>query len=331
MGDINLKAALGGQIVLTPTNTASNYTITMPAATGTALLSGATNPAGNLTLTTPSTNTASYAYWNNGSINVAAVAGYSDSATAGHLEFYTTTGSTLTERVRIDSSGNFGIGTATPGTKLDVNGGIKFASSSWVYAGSDQTFYSDSSYGLIIKAPATSNFIAFRSSDDTERMRILGTGNILSLAGASTTATGTGIAFPATQSASSDVNTLDDYEEGTWTPSVGGTATYGTRNATYTKIGDTVRCYFDITITSIGTGSVGTLSGFPFSSSYNDAGCISYWSGLATSVLSISIQMSSATCLFIGATTSGTACVNGFSIFGNSARIIGTVVYKTST
>ena len=26
------------------------------------------------------------------------------------------------------------------------------------------------------------------------------------------------IIFPATQNASSDVNTLDDYEEGTWTP-----------------------------------------------------------------------------------------------------------------
>ena len=34
MGDINLKAALGGQITVTPTNTASNYTITMPAITG---------------------------------------------------------------------------------------------------------------------------------------------------------------------------------------------------------------------------------------------------------------------------------------------------------
>ena len=34
MGDINLKAALGGQIVLTPTNTASNYTATFPAVTG---------------------------------------------------------------------------------------------------------------------------------------------------------------------------------------------------------------------------------------------------------------------------------------------------------
>src|SRR5678815_603330 len=37
-------------------------------------------------------------------------------------------------------------------------------------------------------------------------------------------------AFPSTQTPSSDPNTLDDYEEGTWTPSVGGTATYTTQS-----------------------------------------------------------------------------------------------------
>ena len=39
--------------------------------------------------------------------------------------------------------------------------------------------------------------------------------------GATSPSSGTGIAFPATQNASSDANTLDDYEEGTWTPTLG--------------------------------------------------------------------------------------------------------------
>jgi hypothetical protein len=39
----------------------------------------------------------------------------------------------------------------------------------------------------------------------------------LALQGANPVA-GTGISFPASQNASSDANTLDDYEEGTWTP-----------------------------------------------------------------------------------------------------------------
>jgi len=53
---------------------------------------------------------------------------------------------------------------------------------------------------------------------------------------------GGGVQFPATQNASSNANTLDDYERGTWTPSVastgGATFTYGaTTGGTYIKIG----------------------------------------------------------------------------------------------
>ena len=68
-----------------------------------------------------------------------------------------------------------------------------------------------------------------------------------------------GINFPATQVASSDVNTLDDYEEGTWTPTV--TATAGTLTTTtvnaaaYTKIGRLVSLQVDISIVNIGTAS----------------------------------------------------------------------------
>jgi len=77
------------------------------------------------------------------------------------------------------------------------------------------------------------------------------------------------ITFPASQIASSDANTLDDYEEGTWTPTIafGGAAvgvTYGTQTGTYTKIGN--RYFIDgvITLTSKGssTGAV-TVAGLP--------------------------------------------------------------------
>jgi hypothetical protein len=51
-------------------------------------------------------------------------------------------------------------------------------------------------------------------------------GNI-GLGGATPTTSGTGITFPATASASTNANTLDDYEEGTWTPILGAEGTTG--------------------------------------------------------------------------------------------------------
>jgi hypothetical protein len=60
-----------------------------------------------------------------------------------------------------------------------------------------------------------------------------------------------GISFPATQSACSDANTLDDYEEGTWTPTIkqaNSTTVSVTINfARYTKIGRIVHCVLAFT------------------------------------------------------------------------------------
>lgn len=63
-------------------------------------------------------------------------------------------------------------------------------------------------------------------------------------------ASGAGITFPATQSASTDANTLDDYEEGTWTPNQGGGLTVvGTFSSSgrYVKIGKQVTIQFTLT------------------------------------------------------------------------------------
>lgn len=80
------------------------------------------------------------------------------------------------------------------------------------------------------------------------------------------------IKFPATQSASSDANTLDDYEEGTFTPGVsfgGGTTgiAYSAQVGVYTKIGDRVFISARIALTSKGS-STGTalVTGLPFTS-----------------------------------------------------------------
>ena len=94
----------------------------------------------------------------------------------------------------------------------------------------------------------------------------------ISVGGATPSTSGSGVSFPATQSASSDANTLDDYEEGTWTPTIVGSTTAGTASYTvaqgyYTKIGNRVflQCYVNW---SSGTGTGNLLIGnLPFTTS----------------------------------------------------------------
>jgi len=66
------------------------------------------------------------------------------------------------------------------------------------------------------------------------------------------------IKFPATQNPSANANTFDDYEEGTWTPtmSFGGSSagiTYNSPGAQYTKLGH--RVFFDIQMSLSNNGS----------------------------------------------------------------------------
>ncbi len=73
---------------------------------------------------------------------------------------------------------------------------------------------------------------------------------------------GIGIQFPATQSASSNANTLDDYEEGTWTPTWnGGSVT--TFDSIYIRIGRFVLIQLDITLGS-SSSTAGSLISLPF-------------------------------------------------------------------
>jgi len=93
----------------------------------------------------------------------------------------------------------------------------------------------------------------------------------IAVGNATPSASGAGITFPATQSASTDANTLDDYEEGPWTPAVtfgGGSTgvTYGSFNAgQYTKVGRIVTVCGTLELTSKGssTGAI-NITGLPF-------------------------------------------------------------------
>lgn len=155
----------------------------------------------------------------------------------------------------------------------------------------------------------------------------------LALQGA-TTQTGAGISFPATQVASSDANTLDDYEEGTWTPSVGGTATYTIQTGRYTKIGSLVHVTLNLVINSIGTGSTIEISGLPFpgGGGSTQAGYTNWWYGIASSQVNIFPRVGSglSTINFAGLTAGSTQVNNNPTLFGSSAQLECAVVYRTA-
>ena len=200
--------------------------------------------------------------------------------TSAILQFQTAGTTALT----VDTSANVGIGTTTPTDRLD----IRFASGTGnlkagVTAGNNIKIYNSAGDLSIATSDSASDAILdsqrsviFKTAN-TERMRVNAGAPILCLSGGSTTATGTGIAFPATQSASSDANTLDDYEEGTYTPTVsysGSTSgvTYNARTGSYTKIGNVISVQIAISLSSKGTGSGSVVVSLPFTNRTERAG-----------------------------------------------------------
>jgi hypothetical protein len=170
----------------------------------------------------------------------------------------------------------------------------------------------------------------------TERMRIDSSGNVL-VGKSSATANGgdvqvsSGITFPATQVPKSDANTLDDYEEGTWTPSIGGTATYTTQLGFYTKIGRQVTITFDLNILVLGTGSTSNISGAPFTPAAGGnyyTGSV-YWENIASSQISVGtfIQGTTGTIFFYTRSTAGTSVVNAPAIIGSGTILRCTMTY----
>ena len=73
----------------------------------------------------------------------------------------------------------------------------------------------------------------------------------------------TAIVFNATQSASSNANTLDDYEEGSWTPT-SSSISFSSATGRYVKIGAQVTLWFQINFPSTSNSSDARITGLPF-------------------------------------------------------------------
>ena len=134
----------------------------------------------------------------------------------------------------------------------------------------------DTSGAITLSAPAVAGTNTLSLPAQTATLATLTTPSFattIGVGGATPSASGAGITFPSSQSASSDANTLDDYEEGTWTPTVtsgSGTITSYTSTGTYTKIGKMVLVAYIFQLTDPGTaGGSANVTNLPFEVAYN--------------------------------------------------------------
>jgi hypothetical protein len=151
-----------------------------------------------------------------------------------------------------------------------------------------------------------------------------------------------GIKFPATQIASADINTLDDYKEGTWTPvpadavSGGNTGSAATALGTYTKIGRlvTASCkLININTSGLTAGNAFYIQGLPFTA--QSAVDVNYYGSALTanvtftdSVVSLVSDGDASVKLFdiISAGNSGVLIVS--DVLGSNSNVFFTIQYE---
>ena len=193
----------------------------------------------------------------------------------------------------------------------------------------------------VITLPATSGTMALSGGSGSfttvEASSTIKGGSTIAVGNATPSASGAGITFPATANLSTDPNTLDDYEEGTWTPTLGGTATYAFRNGYYTRIGNVVNVSFDIGVTLIGTGDTQFISGLPFAQSNNapQGGCIGVATDLTPNFYMVTMTTGWGSTTQIGfgiqAGLDTSTTIGNQAVFKNSTRIGGTLTYNMAS
>ena len=172
-------------------------------------------------------------------------------------------------------------------TTASNNTAVGYQAGYLITTGSKNTIigsYNGNQGGLDIRT--ASNYIVLSDGDGNPLVSTNSTSSV-ALNGA-TPKTGTGITFPATQSASTDANTLDDYEEGDVTLGATTTLTAGTGTITintgtsfvkYTKIGRQVTVAGLLVVSSVSSPTANlALNGMPFAAGANCYSAVSIYS-----------------------------------------------------
>ena len=177
--------------------------------------------------------------------------------------------------------------------------------------------------GISIMSPYLSGFGNVVANQGTTNV------NYASLVDASFSASQ--IHFPATQVPSSDVNTLDMYREGTWTPTdqSGAGLVFTTASGMYTRIGRLVMASFRIIFPATASGLATSIGGLPFPSGaatnqQHQGGGLRY----TNSSLNFSFANTQLTSTFALISNAGVGITNAqMSTF----TVDGMIIYQTAT
>jgi hypothetical protein len=263
--------------------------------------------------------------------------------TAGQLILsqYSSNGSVGRDVVTIDTAGVFN--TATVRVVGSAVG--SFAASNWFIQQEDSSTTRSYSTGPDAStAGRWEHYVANSTGGPSLAQRWNADANIavknIGIGFATPTTSGNGITFPATQAASSDANTLDDYEEGTWTPTAtggsGGSGTTTVANGWYVKIGRFVTLNIGLAMSSIGTlsGQL-TISNLPFAAiatgsySHFSGGIALYGTGNTGADTQFILENTGSTNGYFVFSNATAATVN-WSNAGSAPSFFGSVTYQVA-
>ena len=133
-------------------------------------------------------------------------------------------------------------------------------------------------------------------------------------------------------------NLLDDYEEGTWTPTAGdGSTTYNSQYGFYTKIGEMVHAQFNISVNSFSGSTRFAMGGLPFTSKSTTGssgiGTVTYFNSIHTNAVTLSARNDSNTsAVYLSGTTGsgGTMANINHNVFQNGTNVFGALIYRAS-
>jgi hypothetical protein len=345
-GGISIAASSGGGSAATPTALGTVYG-SMTTSGGTPYLTAlgynagsASTGAGNTGVGVDALKTNTSGAYNTAlgyqALSSGTTALYSNSA-VGYQALQSCTGEQNTAygyqalKAHTSNSNSTGIGwsalVASTGTR---NTGLGYSSGSAITTGSQNVIIGSNTGnadGLDIRT--ASNYVVL-SDGDGNRQITMAEGKTLALDSAVPNS-GTGITFPATQSASTDANTLDDYEEGTWTPTLtctSGTITIDTAYnvMTYTKIGRLVTVSGGLVVASVSSPTGGLrLNGLPFTNATGTE-----LSGRSAAAIRVNTLQSTAKTAMMGQISGPEVFIN-IMLFENGQDVDGASSFKANS